>query len=241
MPRFPIKQTQIANSIATIAGSDHKHIVRVLRLNHGDRLTLFDESGIEYTGAIERITSRDLTVSILLEKKVETESRLNISLLQGLPKADKMDFIVEKSTELGVKEIIPVITSRSIIRRTDKAPRWRKIAVESAKQCRRSTPPAIGEVVDFNTAIKSYNDGNRLKIIFYENCLDNMKSYINTSSQLPTDIILFIGPEGGFSDNEILSAKQFNFIPLGLGPRILRTETAGIAAISIFQFLYGDI
>jgi 16S rRNA (uracil1498-N3)-methyltransferase len=211
-----------------------------LRLKPGHEIILFDEGGIEHIGRIEEVNTKEIKILIMESRQVETESKLKINLLQGIPKGNKMDLIVEKATELGVKNIVPVITERSQVGQTQKIKRWQRIAVESSKQCGRVIPPTIHEVVDFQKAIE-YSYYGKLNIILYEKCKDSIKSIINNDTQYYDNIIFFVGPEGGFSENEIRLAQDKGFIPIGLGPRILRTETASIVAISILQFMYGDI
>lgn len=240
MPRFPIAIERIKDGKATISGPDYKHIVRVLRLKPGDDIILFDESGIEYKGSIIGIDTKEVTVEVEESRRIETESRLNTTLLQGIPKGEKMDFIVEKATELGVKTIVPVITERSQVKHAEKIKRWQRIAYESLKQCGRIAPPEIHPTTTFDEAIK-YPYYNSLKLIFYEKCKHSFKDDLHNRPQPPSNIILFIGPEGGFSQKEVRMAEDRGFIQMGLGPRILRTETAGIVALSILQFVYGDI
>lgn len=240
MSRFPIKQSEIKDNQVNLSGSDYRHIVRVLRLKQGSGITLFDECGLEHSGKITEISTKEIKVAITGTKHIETEPRLNITLLQGIPKGEKMDFIVEKATELGVKNIIPVITERSQVRHTQKIKRWQRIALESSKQCGRFILPEIHEVINFDQAIKN-NINCKLAIILYEKGQEYLKQRIKTSSQPIDTISLFVGPEGGFSETEISLAEDNGFIRMGLGPRILRTETASIVAISLIQFMYGDI
>jgi 16S rRNA (uracil1498-N3)-methyltransferase len=240
MPRFPINPGQIKNETATITGQNYRHIVNVLRLRPGSKLTLFGQDGIEYEGEITEINRREVKILIKGSKRPETESTLNITLLQGIPKGDKMDWIVEKSTELGVRTIIPVITGRSQVRESRKIQRWQRIADESIKQCVRFRAPRILQSMEFIEAIK-LNDHSGLKLIFYEKSQNKLRNQIKIVSQGIDGITLLIGPEGGFSEEEVRLAIDEGFIPVGLGPRILRTETAGIVALSILQFLFGDI
>ena len=240
MPRFPISQNQINNNLAIVSGSDYRHIIKVLRLKPGNEITLFDNTGFEHLGKITEIGSKEIRITISESRRTETESGLNITLLQGIPKGDKMDFIVEKSTELGVKTIVPVVTERSQIRKTKRIERWRRIALESSKQSGRMLPPDILDLISFDNAIYSHDKGY-LHLIFYEKCKDNIKDIIKCTGKAKENIKIFIGPEGGFSESEVNAAKENGFIPIGLGPRILRTETAGIVAVAILQFLFGDI
>jgi 16S rRNA (uracil1498-N3)-methyltransferase len=240
MPRFPIKQYEIKDNQVNISGSDYRHILKVLRLKIGSEITLFDESGAEHCGTITEIKTKEIKVVITETRHVDRESNLNITLLQGIPKGEKMDFIVEKATELGVKNIAPVITERSQIGHTQKITRWRRIALESSKQCGRFTPPHINDALSFDQAI-NYNYNGMFKIILYEKCQDNLRTTFKNYLQPADNITIFVGSEGGFSKDEVKFAGDKGFISMGLGARILRTETAAIVAISILQFLYGDI
>ncbi len=240
MPRFPIAENQVNNHEALISGTDYKHIVKVLRLKTGDEITLFDINSTEYYGKIKEIGKRDIIVAIERSRQVNTESPIDITLLQGLPKGDKMDYIIEKATELGVTRVVPVITERSQVRERGRMKRWERIALEASKQCGRTKPTIIENTLDFDEAIKLYSK-NELSVILHVEYEVSAKSYIKNSLQAPQNIVLFVGPEGGFTDNEVLLGNKMGFISLGLGPRVLRTETASISVLSVIQFHYGDL
>ena len=240
MPRFPVDEKKIEEGKASLSGTDFKHIVKVLRMKEGDALTLFDGNSLEYDGRISHVGSREVVVNILSSRSVVTDSPLRITLMQGLPKSDKMDYIVEKATELGVHAIVPVITERSQVRTADKKRRWERIAVEASKQCGRTKPPAIENTLNFDEAIK-YKDNDGLGLILHVGSQVSLKDFLKYPLQHTKNIIVLIGPEGGFSENEVLLATEMGFTSLGLGPRTLRTETAGIAVLSIIQFQHGDL
>lgn len=240
MPRFPITENQVNDNEAFISGTDYKHIVKVLRLKPGDPVTLFDSNSKQYYGKIREISKREVIVDIEHTELVNTESPIQITLLQGLPKGDKMDYIIEKATELGVTRIVPVITERAQIRERDRKKRWDRIALEASKQCGRTKPAIIENTLDFDDAI-NYCAKKGLAVILHVGCEKSAKSYIKNSLQAPQNIILFVGPEGGFTDNEVLLGNKMGFMSLGLGPRVLRTETASIAVLSVLQFHYGDL
>ena len=240
MPRFPISEDQVSNGEVHITGTDYNHIVKVLRLRTGDEITLFDTNSTEYYGKIREIGKRDIIVAIERSKQVNTEAPIEISLLQGLPKGDKMDYIIEKATELGVTRVVPVITQRSQIRERERMKRWERIALEASKQCGRTKPTIIENTLDFDEAIKLYAK-NELSIILHVNYEVSAKNYIKNSIQAPQNIVLFVGPEGGFTDNEVLLGNKMGFISLGLGPRVLRTETAMSAGLSVIQVHDGDL
>ena len=240
MPRFPISTHQLSNNTATVTGDDYKHIVKVLRLKAGDQITLFDNTSMEYYGVIKEIGKKDILIDINDQKKVKTESPIEITLLQGVPRIDKMDYIIEKATELGVSRIVPVICERTQARDRDRSKRWERIALEASKQCGRTKPTVIENTLDFTSAINTHCE-KELAIILQVNSEDSAKDYIKNSLQAPQNIVLFVGPEGGFTDSEVLLSKEMGFIVLGLGPRVLRTETASISVLSILQFHYGDM
>ena len=231
---------QISNHEAIIKGSDYRHIVKVLRMRPGQELVLFDENSFEHTGEIIEIGNEEIKVRIVESNKVITNSDVTLTLLHGMPKGSKMDFIIEKATELGVDSIVPVVTERSQVKQTNKTLRWKRIATESSKQCRRVTIPDIHDVIRF-TDVEAYGRSGGLRLIFYERCETRLSDFIRTVSKSPLHIIMFIGPEGGFSESEIKSAKGWGFSPVGLGPRTLRTETAAIVAIALIQHILGDI
>lgn len=240
MPRFPVDEHMISDETVTVTGSDYKHIVRVLRLRVGDQITMFDSRSREYDCVIEAVGKREVRAAIKKTRTVNTDPVLNITLMQGLARGDKMDYIVEKATELGVSRIVPVVTERSQIRETAKTGRWERIAVSASKQCGRTRPPEIENTLSFQEALNLSNN-SELLIILHANTEGKLKEVIKKSLQNTTNIILFIGPEGGFSKEEILLASEIGFLPLGLGPRVLRTETASLAVLSVIQFTYGDL
>ena len=241
MPRFPVSKESIHDNQAVISGQDYRHMVKVLRLKEGDEVTLFDTDSIEYHGKIAGIGKNELQVDIIGSERVYRESPINIKLFQSIAKGDKMDYIIEKATELGVSSIVPMVTERVQYRPGgNKKTRWQKIAVEASKQCGRTVPTELEDILQFKDALLSCNH-NSLRIILHVNTELSVKNHLKSTLQTPQNIILFIGPEGGFTDNEVLLAKEMGFIPLGLGPRVLRTETASVSVLSILQFFYGDL
>lgn len=240
MARFPISKRNISNRQVIITGSDYRHIVKVLRLKPGQEVVLFDETSFEHVGKIIEINKTEIRVEILTSTEVKVESDTKITLLQGIPKGSKMDFIIQKATELGVTSIVPVVTERSQVSETKKAPRWRRIATESSKQCGRVTAPKIQEVIGFHDC-GIYCHGSDLRLICYERSKSKLSDYIKNASQPLITVIIFIGPEGGFAESEINLATEWGFSPVGLGPRILRTETASVVAVALIQHILGDI
>ncbi|MCH7926722.1 MAG: 16S rRNA (uracil(1498)-N(3))-methyltransferase [Candidatus Dadabacteria bacterium] len=238
MPRFKVTDQQIIGRKVTISGTDYKHIVKVLRIKPDNKIILFDSKGTEYDCIVKDIFNKELVVEIINKYEINRESHLNISLFQGITKGDKMDLIVQKATELGVNSIYPVATERSEVRNTNKISRWQKIADESIKQCGRTNSHSVNTEIKFNELFDIQKSD--LNLIFYENekslKIKNLKNNKNINS-----VSILIGPEGGFSENEVKIAELNNFKSIGVGPRILRSETASIAAITLLQHHFGDI
>jgi 16S rRNA (uracil1498-N3)-methyltransferase len=238
MPRFKVKEQQIIGRKVIISGTDYKHIVKVLRIKPDNKIILFDSNGTEYDCIVKDIFNKELVAEIINKYEINRESHLNISLFQGITKGDKMDLIVQKATELGVNSIYPVATERSEVRNTNKISRWQRIADESIKQCGRTNSPSVNAEIKFNELFDIQKSD--LNLIFYENekslKIKNLKNNKNINS-----VSILIGPEGGFSENEVKIAELNNFISIGVGPRILRSETASIAAITLLQHHFGDI
>lgn len=238
MPRFKISKDQITEKKLLISGIDYRHIAKVLRIKQDDRIILFDDKGIEYECLIKEVRSRELEAEIVKKYEVNRESNLKITLFQGITKGDRMDLIVQKATELGVNSIYPVVTERSEVRNTNKILRWQKIADESIKQCGRIISPSVNPETKFKQVIDIQISD--LNLIFYENersfTINDLKNYKSINS-----ISILIGPVGGFTHNEVRLAEYNNFKSIGLGPRIMRSETASIAAITLIQHHFGDI
>ena len=230
-----------------LTGERARYITRVLRLVPGDFLTLCAGDDVEYACNILAVEGKAVKLRVLGTAKIDLESNLDITLCQSLPKARKMELIIQKGTELGVKRFIPFLSSRSIARPGrdaigDKRERWQKIAVEAARQSGRSFRPIVEGLKDFDELISGFNEAglkNSLKLMPWES--EEVTGLKSLSQAAPERVIVLIGPEGGFSAGEAEAAKKEGFVPVSLGKRILRTETAGLAAVSILQFLWGDM
>lgn len=247
---LPSKKTSQEKII--IDGENARYLSLVLRVKPGEQLVIFDGSGYRYICKVLSVHKKGVVVKKIGEEPYSVESPVLIVLAQGLPKSDKMDFIVQKSTELGVSRIIPLITEHSQVRHTEKVERWRRIAMSASQQCGREKIPEIEKIVRFEEFIvlkeekdNSLNEDDKgeksLGIIFSEEQRErNIKKVLSTFKDAK-HITLLIGPEGGFIHEEVRQALQHGFIEASLGPRILRTETAAIAAISIIQYELGDM
>lgn len=244
MSRFFINEKDInANSI-TITGDDVTHIKRVLRLNAGDSLTLCDGKGSDYSVKIEKVEGDRIITGIMSVERSSTEPPFEVTLFQGLPKSDKMELIIQKCVELGVNRVVPVSTGRTVVKlenakdTQNKVNRWRRISLEAAKQCNRGAVPEIEMPVSFDKALE-LSAGSQLGIIPYEKERSGgLKKILTGDFQ---SISVFIGPEGGFTEEEIEKALLKGLKPVTLGPRILRTETAGPAVLSILMYALGDM
>jgi len=216
------------------------YLFSVLRCKTGEGLIVTDEKGCSYTAQILSASKKEVTIDITGGYILNTESNLDIILIQGLLKGEKMDFVIQKTTELGVSAIIPVITERSQLRDTRKHPRWKKIAEEASRQSGRTKIPEIFETCSFKNIFDIPVLISGKGIIFWEQGGEKLPAVASRLSH--TDkIFLIIGPEGGFSEEEVLLASEKGFFTATLGSRILRAETASIAAVSIIQFALGDL
>lgn len=246
MHKFFVPPENFGSYEAVITGDDVKHIYKVLRLTKGEKISINNLNGKEFIGEIEVVTKEKVTVKILEMQDAISESSIDIHLYQGMPKASKMDGIVQKGTELGVNRIIPLWTKRVISRREEasksKADRWRKIAVEACKQCKRSKIPQIEQGIDMKELylrLKNYD----LIIVPYENSenfgIKAVKEKLKGKEI--KNIAIVIGPEGGFEEDEIYNLKALGGEIVTLGKRILRTETAGIITSAVIQYEFGDL
>ena len=244
MARFYVPHPQIENEILKVEGDEVRHIRKVLRLRAGDDLSVFDGSGMEYEGTIvdERSSSVSIRVRNISSRRIE--SGLEITLAQSLLKGEKMDYLIQKATELGVKRIVPFLSSRSIpllekSKRLARHRRWEKIAIGASKQCGRGVIPEIDPPGDYSQFLDSVPKSS-LKLILWENEGERLKSALRRLRQV-NEVFFIVGPEGGLSREEVEEGRRWDFIPVTLGERILRSETASLCLLSILQYEWGDI
>lgn len=245
MHRFFIKKQNIFGPMITISGDDVWHISKVLRLKSGDKIVLCDGEGTDYLTAVESMDNHSIRTVVLDKEASRGEPSIDAVLYQGIPKSTKMDIIIQKCTEMGIKRIVPVSTVRTVVRlesekdESKKVERWTKIAEEAAKQSGRGIIPAIDMPM---TLTQAFKDAGKLDtaIIPYE--LEGSLSIKQVLSKDKSKSIgFFIGPEGGFDASEIEKAKEMGIIPVTLGSRILRTETAGIAVLTGIMYEYDQM
>ena len=239
---FYCEANQVAGEQITITGSDVNHIKNVLRMRIGEELMVCNGTGMEYTCQIEDFPAGEVKLSILKAEKASTELSVRLKLYQGLPKKDKMELIIQKAVELGAAEIIPVMTKRCIVKLEDdkkeakKLERWQAIAESAAKQSGRGIIPTVSRVMNYKDAIKKAS-AEGMALIPYE-MAEGMKTLKDAAAKASSQqvISVFIGPEGGFEESEVEFAQEQGVIPVSLGKRILRTETAGFTTLSILMY-----
>ena len=239
MRRIFLPDHQISDNII-IAGEKAVYLSVVLRTVPGDTLFIHDNAGNVFRTTV--LSSSRKEVSAHVEERLPTiqESPVMIRLYQGMLKGEKMDLVVQKAVELGVHEIVPVVTGRSQVRETRKLARWRKIAEEAARQSGRPVIPVVQDVIGYGGIFNNDNAEAVRGIIFWEGGGDPLQRVVSGLHGL-RKIDLITGPEGGFSETEVRIAHGSGFVTASLGSRILRAETASIAVVSIVQFALGDL
>ncbi len=243
MARFFVPQRDIVDGKARLQGGEFRHLQRVLRLREGDGVTLFDDAGIEHEGVIVSLSPRVATVRITASAASARESPLAVTLYQGVPKGRKMDLIVEKATELGVVAIVPFISvfgTSSIATAQGKRERWQRITLAAAKQSGRTTIPEVGATLTFPEVVMAAAAMDR-SFLFFENAGATALPPSGDGTPTATSAAVIIGPEGGFNSEEASRALNAGIAICGLGPRILRTETAAIVALALVQARFGDL
>jgi 16S rRNA (uracil1498-N3)-methyltransferase len=247
IPRIYCPPIPEENSAIELADDTIRYLRNVLRLGPGDEVLFFDGTGWEYRGVIDRLEGRGGAVRIVARQRVFIETPVRITLAQALPKGDKMEFIVQKATELGAVRIIPFRSSRTIPRRTEeraakRLERWRRIAAEAAEQCGRADVPEITETLPFPEALGKAGPG-AVKILFWEAEMERSIREVLKSDEARSakEFFLVVGPEGGLSGEEAEIARQSGFLLASLGRLILRVETAALAILAILQYECGLI
>ncbi len=242
MRRFYADPSEMQKDSPQINGPDVRHMQKVLRHGPGDRVVLIDGSGYEYPAVIENLSRDTATFSVTGKILSRTTPHLELVVAQGFLKEKKMDTIIRHLTELGISRWIPVFSERSVARPDEKrlaerGRRWEAIAIESLKQCGLSRLPEISRPRPLKELLKdpAPYDG---KVVFWEEETESLDALFPGK---PQKILVLIGPEGGFSSGEIEQAKAAGFQSASMGPRILRAETASIAACTLIQYIYGDM
>ncbi len=242
MPKFFVPCEKITEDEILIDTEDVLHIKRVLRLGEGDIITVCDGRGIDYQASIASIEDKQVRCRILSREHADTEPNIEVTLFQGIPKAAKMDYIIQKTTELGIVRIVPCELSRCVAKIKDqkKIDRWQKIAKEAAKQSGRGVVPQVESPVSLDEAIRQMKKYD-ISFTPYE-CEENgTLRTVLTQCPNATQIAFLVGPEGGFDPMEAEKIRNAGISTITLGRRILRTETAGEAVLAMVMYELGDI
>jgi 16S rRNA (uracil1498-N3)-methyltransferase len=244
LARLFVDPRKLGDDILIVSDEDHRYLTRVLRLGIGEPLVLFDGHGQEAEARILRIGPRALELKIETRRRVEAARRPDVTLIQGLTKGEKLEMVVQKATELGVARIIPVTSQRSVprieaVRAIGRRTRWQKIAREAARQSGRADVPEVEPVTVLETALASAQR-DALRLMLWEG--DRRHSLRDAlPAERPEQIVVAVGPEGGFAPAEVEAARQAGFGVAGLGERILRAETAALTVLAILGFVFGDL
>jgi 16S rRNA (uracil1498-N3)-methyltransferase len=228
-----------------LSGKEFQHLRRVLRLAPGDGITVFDDAGREHDAVIRSCGADTAAIEIIRSYEAQRESTLDMTLAVGLTKGSKMDLVVEKATELGVRTIVPFASAHAVPKLDERkvaarSARWEKIALSAAKQCRRTQIPKVLPLCGFQELLDQAWPG-ALKLFFWEGEARHSLHRLQEQSGDVKSLVLAIGPEGGFSPSEAALAEEHGFLPVSLGRRILRAETAALTATAVAQFIWGDL
>lgn|SRR5262245_11467366 len=245
MARFFLPKQQISGRRGVITGQELIHLRKVLRLMPGDELTIFDDFGWEHRAVLRAVSPGQGEIEILDSYQANRESPLRLILAVALTKGEKMDFVVEKATELGVHTIIPFASAYSVPRldgtkATKRSERWSKIALSAVKQCGRVKIPEIEPLCEFDHLV-TRPWGQTLKCFFWEKEQEQTLRKLYENESNVAAVLVTIGPEGGFTQSEASSAIAQGFRSVSLGKRILRAETAVVTAMTLAQYLWGDL
>ncbi len=243
MSKFFVEKNQISQTHAVLTGSDVAHISRVLRLGQGDALLLCDGEGYDYEARISAVSKEEITAEILRRYPCKNEPTTEVTLFQGLPKQGKMEWIIEKCTEMGITTIVPVQMARSVVKlspeqASKKLERWQKTAREAAKQCGRGRIPRVMMPVTLSQLSRSELP-EFLLFPYEEERTSSVRQALAGKKSKTAGI--FIGPEGGFDPEEASQLLSFGAHSVTLGPRILRTETAGLAALTVLLYEWDEM
>ncbi|MDD5495638.1 MAG: 16S rRNA (uracil(1498)-N(3))-methyltransferase [Candidatus Omnitrophica bacterium] len=243
MSRFFVPKQAVKGNRILISGSEAHHILDVMRLKVLDKVVAFDGTGKEYVGFIKDVKRKSLVVEVVETRSPLSKTASRITLIQAIPKKDKMDYIVEKATELGVDTVLPVMTKRTIVRWDERksisnVSRWKRIALEASKQCGRRDIPRIGDVKDFEEALKNSSEYDLAIIAALTEERSGLKDALKGFGG--GKIAIAIGPEGDFTPGEVGSAIENNFKPVSLGSRVLKSDTAAVAALSILNYEFTE-
>jgi 16S rRNA (uracil1498-N3)-methyltransferase len=237
MPRVFVPSERLIGEQVVLDGEPHRHLAKVLRLQPGDNVLVFDGGGTEIEARVLAVGPRTIELSLGPRRAVAL-APVSITLLQAVPKGERMDLIVQKATELGVAAIVPVLAGRSVARPSaGRSRRWLTIAQEAARQSGRADVPEVSEPAPLSEAVARVPQGARF-VLWEEEHGQSLRRALDGSV---SSITLLVGPEGGLATAEVVEARTHGFVPVGLGPRILRVETAAIVALALVQAAAGGL
>ena len=245
MLRFFVRPDDVERSTLRLSGHEAVHLVRVLRLGPGARISAFDGHGCEYVAVVDQVEADQVRCQILQQTAAAPPTSVSISLGQGLPKAEKFDWVIQKATELGVAQIVPLLTERTVpqlrgSRLATRQVRWQRIAREACKQSGQATVPHLWpptSLEEFFVALQAAE----VKLIFWEGEKRQRLKAVLKADEQPATAAVVVGPEGGLTPAEVAQGESYGFLPVGLGERILRTETASLIAVALLQHRFGDL
>jgi 16S rRNA (uracil1498-N3)-methyltransferase len=245
MRRFFVRPEDVGERELRLRGDEAAHLARVLRLGPGAKVVVFDGCGQEYVAVVERIETEDVVCRILRDAAVQPSPAVSITLGQGLPKAEKFEWVIQKTTELGVADIVPLLTERVIphisqSHMAKKAGRWERLAREACKQSGRATVPHLWSPTPLETFFASWQRAE-LKLVLWEGEEARLLRTVLAASEPVASAAVVVGPEGGLTPQEVARGEAYGFLAVGLGKRILRTETAGVVAVALLQYRFGDL
>ena len=240
IPRLYTQQPLHADSLITLDKDAARYLSSVLRMTSGQMLNLFNGDGGEYVAEVVSLSKNQVTVSIKESLPNDRESLLKIHLVIGISRGERMDWVIQKATELGVHTITPIFTERTEVklagsRLEKRLVHWQQVSISACEQCLRNVVPTINSAVSLQQCLGTHDGG--LKIVLHHRTERPLTELQNTNNH----VTILVGPEGGLSDDEITLAESNGYNAVKLGPRVLRTETAPLAAISILQSLWGDM
>ena len=244
MARFYVPQPQVDKGVLRVEGTEARHIRKVLRLKAGDPVTIFDGSAKEYDGSIAVLGPSFVLVQIQKTSSPQADSRLEITLAQSLLKGEKMDYVIQKATELGIRRIVPFFSCRSVpllekSKRLERQHRWERITMEASKQCGRAILPEVRVLQDYEEMLR-FVPTDAFRFILWEREGVTLKQVLKRPPE-KKKVFFIVGPEGGLSEAEVEESKKAGFVPVTLGKRIVRAETASLCLLSILQYEWGDI
>ena len=245
MRRFFVRPEDVGERELYLRGDEAAHLARVLRLGPGAQVVVFDGRGHDYVTLVERIETEDVVCRILHDAAVQPSPAVSITLGQGLPKAEKFEWVIQKTTELGVAEIAPLITDRVIPHMAPphmarKVGRWEKLLREACKQSGRATVPYLWPPTPLETFLASCQRAE-LKLVLWEGEDTRLLRTVLAASAPVASVAVVVGPEGGLTPQEVACGEAYGFVATGLGRRILRAETAGVVAVALLQHRFGDL